>query len=222
MKNQCAVEIHDFASVLENGIPGRLTFARVLQIIQLKAFAVLFSQIMAWIEVVSKEQVVAIDVKALAGTYHNEGRKGLIYMVSAWCSENKISLAQVNTQTKSNEINAIPELLDLLDIKGAIVTMDAMGCQKKYEMYRTIEKEYGLIEERRYYLFRNLDWFKEKKQWIGLSGLLMTESRRMDIKKILIPQLKFVFISRAPKAVCTKSLKHLDLTGELKIICTVH
>ena len=52
-----------------------------------------------------------------------------------------------------------------------------------YEMYSTIEKGHGRIEERRYYLFRNLDWFKEKKQWIGLSGLLMTESRRMDIKK---------------------------------------
>ena len=147
-------------------------------------------------------------------------------MVGAWCSENKISLAQINTQAKSNEITAIPELLDLLDLKGAIVTMDAMGCQKElvkkivkekkadyliglkgnqgtmyrefleyaqsmiqdphekdqYEMYRTIEKGHGRIEERRYYLFRDLDWFKDKKQWTGLSGLLLTESRRTDIK----------------------------------------
>ena len=62
----------------------------MLQIIQPKAFAVLFSQIMACIEAVSKRRVVAINGKALAGTYHNEGRKGLIYMVSVWFSENKI------------------------------------------------------------------------------------------------------------------------------------
>jgi predicted transposase YbfD/YdcC len=49
-------------------------------------------------------------------------------------------------------------------------------------MYRTIEKGHGRIKERRYYLFRNLDWFKEKKQWMGLSGLLLTESRSSDIK----------------------------------------
>ncbi len=231
-----ALEIYDFAVArtewlqgflsLENGIPSRLTFARVLQIIHPKAFAALFSQIMSHVETASKGRVVAIDGKALAGTYHNEGRKGLIYMVGAWCSENKISLAQVNTQTKSNEITAIPELLDLLDIKGAIVTMDAMGCQKElvkkivnekkadyliglkgnqgtmhrefleyaqsilqdplekdqYEMYRTMEKGHGRIEERHYYLFRNLDWFQNKKQWTGLSGLLMIESRRTDIK----------------------------------------
>jgi DNA polymerase elongation subunit (family B) len=76
---------------LEHDIPSRLTFARVLQLIQPKAFAVLFAQIMAGVEVISKGRVVALDGKALAGTYHNEGRKGLIYMVSAWCGENKIS-----------------------------------------------------------------------------------------------------------------------------------
>ncbi|MBP2662121.1 MAG: transposase [Firmicutes bacterium] len=79
---------------------------------------------MANVEVISKRRVVALDGKTLAGIYHNESRKGLSYMVGAWCSENKISLAQVNTQAKSNEITFIPELLD---IKGAIVTMDAMG-----------------------------------------------------------------------------------------------
>ncbi|MBP2662122.1 MAG: transposase family protein [Firmicutes bacterium] len=52
----------------------------------------------------------------------------------------------------------------------------------KYEMYRTLEKGHGRIEERGYYLFRDLDWFKEKKQWTGLSGLLFTECRRSDIK----------------------------------------
>lgn len=251
-----AVEIHDFAIArkqwletllsLEQGIPSRLIFARVLQIIQPKAFASLFSQIMANVEVISKRRVVALDGKALTSTYHNEGRKGLIYMVGVWCSENKISLAQINTQAKSNEITAIPELLDLLDLKSAIVTMDAMGCQKElvkkivkekkadyliglkgnqgtmhrefleyaqsviddplekdqYEMYRTIEKGHGRIEERRYYLFRNLDWFKEKKQWTGLSGLLLTESRRSDIKNATEAQMETrLYIASIPGSV---------------------
>lgn len=52
-------------------------------------------------------------------------------MVSAWASENMVTLGQVKTAEKSNEITAIPELLDLLEIKGCIVTIDAMGCQKK-------------------------------------------------------------------------------------------
>ena len=69
--------------MLEHGIPSRLTFARVLQIIQPEIFATLFVEIMSNIEVLSKSRVVAIDGKALAGTYHNEGRKGLIYMVGA-------------------------------------------------------------------------------------------------------------------------------------------
>jgi predicted transposase YbfD/YdcC len=231
-----ALEIHDFAIArqqwlqtflsLEHGIPSRLTFARVLQLLSPKAFAICFTQIMSGVEAISRGRVVALDGKALAGTYHNEGRKGLIYMISAWCSENKLSLAQVKTHDKSNEITAIPELLDLLDLKGAVVTMDAMGCQKSIvkkivtekkadyliglkgnqgtmhrefleyaqailndpqkktlcETYRTIEKGHGRIEKRNYYLFRDLDWFPEKKEWTGLSGLLLTESQRSDIK----------------------------------------
>ncbi len=133
-----ALEIHDFALArtqwlqkflpLENGIPSRLTFARVLQLLSAKTFAIFFTQIMSAVEATSKGRVVALDGKALASTYHKEGRKGLVYMIGAWCSENKLSLAQVKTHDKSNEITAIPEFLDLLDLKDAIVTMDAMGC----------------------------------------------------------------------------------------------
>ncbi|XER11756.1 hypothetical protein SATMO3_19260 [Sporomusa aerivorans] len=123
-------------ALIGTGYSKPLDLARALQIIKPKAFATLFSQIMANVEIISKKRVVALDGKALAGTYHKEERKGLIYMVGAWCSENKISLAQINTQAKSNEITAIPELLDL---KGAIVTMDAMGCQK--DLVKKIVKE---------------------------------------------------------------------------------
>ena len=72
--------------------------------------------------------LVAIDGKTLRGS--RDGAKGPLHLVSAWAGEQRLSLAQVATAEKSNEITAIPELLDLLVLKGAIVTIDAMGCQK--------------------------------------------------------------------------------------------
>lgn len=75
--------------------------------------------------------VVAIDGKTLRRSFDEAGKKGAIHMVSAWCSEQNLVLGQVKVDEKSNEITAIPELLDLLQIHGAIVTIDAMGCQRE-------------------------------------------------------------------------------------------
>jgi predicted transposase YbfD/YdcC len=74
-------------------------------------------------------QVIPIDGKTLRRSHDRSGGKTAIHMVSAWASANKIVLGQVKTEEKSNEITAIPELLRLLEIKGCIVTIDAMGCQ---------------------------------------------------------------------------------------------
>jgi predicted transposase YbfD/YdcC len=77
------------------------------------------------------EQVIAIDGKT-ARRSHDRGRgKAALHMVSAWASANRLILGQVSTQDKSNEITALPRLLEILDISGCIVTIDAMGCQKK-------------------------------------------------------------------------------------------
>ena len=81
----------------------------------------------------------AIDGKTMCGTSSKKSGKRAIHIVSAWCSGNKLVLGQVKTDDKSNEITAIPELLDLLFIKGNIVTIDAMGCQK--EIAKKIVKE---------------------------------------------------------------------------------
>jgi len=67
----------------------------------------------------------------LRRSYDSGSDKAAIRMVSAWASENRLVLGQVKTSEKSNEITAIPKLLDLLEVKGCIVTIDAMGCQKK-------------------------------------------------------------------------------------------
>ena len=75
-------------------------------------------------------RIVSIDGKRLCNSGSN-GKKAFIHMVSAWCSSNNMVLGQVKTDQKSNEITAIPSLLDLLVLEGAIVTIDAMGCQSE-------------------------------------------------------------------------------------------
>lgn len=77
------------------------------------------------------EGVVAVDGKTLRRSFDRAGNRGALHMVSAWSSAQKLVLGARAVDEKSNEITAIPELLDLLAIKGAIVTIDAMGCQRK-------------------------------------------------------------------------------------------
>jgi len=132
-------EIHTFAAIheqwlrcfihLENGIPGRLTFERVLRLLNPKHFNTVFIQIMRVFQSASNGSIVAIDGKSYHNTRTGQGGAGMLYMVNAWCARNGMTLGYVETQEKSNEITAIPELLRYLDIKGATVTIDAIGCQ---------------------------------------------------------------------------------------------
>jgi predicted transposase YbfD/YdcC len=75
--------------------------------------------------------VIAIDGKTLRKSFDSASEKKAIHMVSAWCHNNELVLGQIKTDAKSNEITAIPKLLELLDIKGSTITIDAMGCQKE-------------------------------------------------------------------------------------------
>lgn len=87
---------------------------------------------MSWVQTVfevTKGQVIALDGKNLRHSYDKALGKAAIYMVSAWADANELILGQVKVTDKSNEITAIPTLLNLLDIAGCIVTIDAMGCQ---------------------------------------------------------------------------------------------
>lgn len=116
---------------LANGIPSEATFRRVLARLDPGAFE---KGLLGWMQAVqeiTENRLVAIDGKTLRGSYNKRDGKAAIHMVSAWATENKLSLGQVVVDAKSNEIPAIPELLRLLDISGALVTIDAMGCQKE-------------------------------------------------------------------------------------------
>ena len=115
---------------LPEGIPCHDTFERVFDCIDPRAFAKAFNRWMqALAEVVGLRQI-AIDGKTLRRSGSPTRDLGPLHLVSAWATENSLALGQVAVDGKSNEITAIPELLDLLELRGAIVTIDAMGCQK--------------------------------------------------------------------------------------------
>ena len=215
---QCREEWFRRFLEMPNGVPNRLTINRVLSLIQPKKFCVIFTEIMQQIQRLSKDAIVSLDGKSC----FSKGEHGPLYMVSAWCNENSSILGQVQSDMKSNEITAIPELLALLDIEGLTVTIDAIGCQKaiverivtknkadyviglkgnqgnmhrnlslyaedcladphmrdNYTHVRTLEKGHGRIERRDYYLFSDLSWFPERKDWKKLNSVVMVKSRR--------------------------------------------
>jgi predicted transposase YbfD/YdcC len=113
----------------ENGIPVDDTIARVMRKLDTKAFQSCFVSWMQSVVSATEGDVVAIDGKTLRRSHDNASGKSAIHMVSAWSSANGLVLGQEKTAEKSNEITAIPELLNVLELKGCIVSIDAMGCQ---------------------------------------------------------------------------------------------
>ncbi len=114
---------------LEGGIPSHDTFRRVFSLIEPKEFEKLFVQ---WVQSSSGKLSgqIAIDGKAVKGSGNRHKKKDPLCVVSAWSSELDLVLAHTAVKNKSNEIKAIPEILEILTIKGCIVSIDAMGCQK--------------------------------------------------------------------------------------------
>ena len=134
------VEIEEFGKAKEawftdlldlpNGIPSHDTFGRVFACIDPKQFEASFFQ---WVQGISKtvKGVIAIDGKTLRRSHDHAAGKKALHLVSAWAVENRLVLAQVATEEKSNEITAIAVLLRQLALTGGIVTIDAMGTQTK-------------------------------------------------------------------------------------------
>ena len=116
---------------LPNGIPSHDTFARVFARLNPEQLQESFLSWVRAVSRVSEGEVIAIDGKTVRRSYDEGKNKGAIHMISAWASQNRLVLGQRKVDDKSNEITAIPELLKVLDINGCIVTIDAMGTQKK-------------------------------------------------------------------------------------------
>jgi len=130
---------------LPNGIPSHDTFNRVFARLDAEQFQASFLNWMSAVSEVIGGQVIAIDGKVLRRSHDRGIGKGAIDMVSAWATANRLVLGQVKVDDKSNEITAIPQLLEALEVAGCIVTIDAMGCQTKIaEMIIEKEAEYVL------------------------------------------------------------------------------
>jgi len=115
---------------LEGGIPSHDTFGRVFALLDP---AELVNCVTQWLEEIGRDigTHIAIDGKTLRGSFDTAAGRNPLHLVSAWATEARLTLGQVAVDGKSNEITAIPLLLELLDLKGATVTIDAMGCQKE-------------------------------------------------------------------------------------------
>jgi predicted transposase YbfD/YdcC len=115
---------------LPHGIPSHDTFGRVFALMNPNKFQTCFCAWIESLEIDTNNEIIAIDGKSLRGSANKRKNEKLLHLVSAWAVNNRVMLGQVKTQEKSNEIEAIPRLLNMLDISNSIVTIDAMGCQK--------------------------------------------------------------------------------------------
>jgi predicted transposase YbfD/YdcC len=116
---------------LPNGIPSHDTFGRVFARLDPAALMACIQQWLNALGAAVAGEVVAIDGKTLRGSFDTAAGQNPLHLVSAWATEARLTLGQVAVDAKSNEITAIPLLLELLDLRGCIVTIDAMGCQKE-------------------------------------------------------------------------------------------
>ena len=123
---------------LPNGIPSHDTFGDVFARLNPDQFQRCFIEWVQAVAEIAQGEVVAIDGKTVRRSHDRTRSKAAIHMVNVWASSNGLALGQAKVEEKSNEITAIPKLLQLLELSGCIVTIDAMGCQK--EIAREIVK----------------------------------------------------------------------------------
>ncbi len=145
----------------ENGIPVHDTIARVVSCISPAKFHECFINWMRDCHSSDDKDVIAIDGKTLRHSYDKSRRRGAIHVISAFSTMHSLVIGQIKTDEKSNEITAIPELLNMLDIKGKIITTDAMGCQK--DIAEKIQKQGG-------------DYSSDDKDVIAIDGKTLRHS----------------------------------------------
>jgi predicted transposase YbfD/YdcC len=115
---------------LEHGIPSHETFSRLFRLLDPAQFRTAFQRFMAKFSE-AYQGVIAIDGKVLRRSFDRASGKSPLHMVSAWGCEQRLVLAQIATDAKSNEITAVPNLLEMLTLRGTVVTVDALNCQRQ-------------------------------------------------------------------------------------------
>jgi predicted transposase YbfD/YdcC len=160
------------------GIPTHDTIARVISRLNPEQFQSSFIRWMGEICSPSDNEVIAIDGKTLKGSYNRQDRHSSIHMVSAFATMSGMVLGQQKTREKSNEITAIPELLELLDIKKCIVTIDAMGCQKEI-----VE---AIVDKEAHYLLAVKG--NQPTLYKSIQAALRSETAKMDGNNVTLEQ----------------------------------
>nr|WP_279221834.1 ISAs1 family transposase [Clostridium sp. JN-1] len=164
---------------LPNGISSHDTFNRVFSQIDPKQFQKCFNELIKELSNLVKGEIVSIDGKTLRGSSCGSSNQKAIHMVSAWANENQVVLGQIKTEDKSNEITAISKLLELLELKNTIVTIDAMGTQKKIAE-AIIEKEADYIlalKKSQGTLYNNVELF--------FDSIIKDEIKDVDVLKLI-------------------------------------
>jgi predicted transposase YbfD/YdcC len=178
---------------LPHGIPSHDTFGRVMGALDPEALEAGF---LAWVGRITEVLgvgLIHIDGKTTRGSYDREGQRNALHSVSAWSSEHNLVLAQQRVDSKSNEITAVPLLLKLLNLKGAVVTLDAMGTQTAIAtQIKQAQGDYVLaLKGNQGTLSRAVDtWFKqaEAQGWVGIGydyhKTLESSHGRMETRQV--------------------------------------
>ncbi len=212
---------------LPGGVPSHDTFRRVFCLLDPQAFQKCF---FAWMTALMTRhgltplapdrpelRPVAIDGKTQRGSARRGVGRSPLHLVSAWAVENHLTLGQVATDAKSNEITAIPELLKVLDLKGAVVTIDAMGCQK--EIAAEIVQgggEFALaVKENQPHLYEDIRQEFATVLEKGEPGVDFSECQTKEIRS-----------GRQETRTCCvitnpKGIRNMDLWAKLTAICMV-
>jgi len=213
---------------LPYGIPSHDTFGRIFERMNPKEFQNCFK---LWIESVTdqtKGQVIAIDGKTLRRSHDKSTDKKAIHMISAWAASNKVVLGQLKTEEKSNEITAIPQLLRLLDISSCIVTIDAMGTQKK--ITKTIKKNNGdyvlAVKGNQKSLYNDIKLFFKNMGNMKSEGFKFEEHKTVDSGHGRIETRRYVMTSdidwleNKEDWAGLKSIGMVESTREIKEKCS--
>lgn len=167
---------------LPNGIPSDDTFRRVFEKLDPK---VLEQKLTQWVKQLIGpvlEQVIPIDGKSLRGSYDRKTGEKNLHLVTAWASKNRLVLGQVKVENHSNEITAIPALLELIDVSGAIITMDAMGTQTEIvRLIRQKKADYVVTLKKNHpTLYKQVKTWFETARTHQFAGIEVSEDSRTE------------------------------------------
>ena len=165
---------------LKNGLPSHDTFSRVFRLLDPDRFRVCFQQFMTRFAE-SCQGVIAIDGKVLRRSFDVASAKSALHMVSAWGCEQRLVLAQIATDAKSNEITAVPKLLEMLSLKGNQGTLHAdvsmflddpeVAKAETTTTNTTVDADHGRIETRTALVSTDIAWLQEQHKWPGLAAI---------------------------------------------------